>query len=46
MKKVMVPCADATGRLHVVCVSVSLSVVSVPLILLKSNARLAAEQLC
>jgi len=45
MKKGMLPCADATGLLHVICVSASLSVVSVPLMPLKSNAHLAAAQL-
>lgn len=39
----MVPCADDTALLHVICVSVSLSVVSVPLLPLKGNAHLVAH---
>ena len=48
MEQVMVPCADATGLLHVVCGSAFLSSVSVPLIpfIPLIAPPLAAEQLC
>lgn len=47
MEKVVVPCADAAVLLHVVCVSVPLSVVSISLMpLISLICRTAVLMMC